>query len=133
MLTGIYDEELRPAGVPAPQFALLSLLLKRPKASQRQLGAWLAMEQSTLSRNLQGVARRGWVSTHTEPGSRVAQYRVTPAGRAVLRRARGGWQRAQARVRRGLGADWQTLWPLLRKLSLLDTDARGSSFAVRRS
>jgi DNA-binding MarR family transcriptional regulator len=121
VLTGLYDGELRAAGVPAPQFALLSLLLKRPKASQQQLGAWLAMEQSTLSRNLQGVARRGWVSSHIEPGSRVAQYRVTSAGRAVLRRARPGWTRAQARVERALGADWQALWPLLRKLSLLDT------------
>ena len=133
MLTGLYDEELRPAGVPAPQFALLMLLVKRPEASQRQLAAWLAMEQSTLSRNLQAVARRGWVSSHTEPGSRVAQYRVTTAGRAVLRRARPGWQRAQTRVQRELGADWQALWPLLRKLSLLGTDARGSSFAARRS
>jgi DNA-binding MarR family transcriptional regulator len=133
VLTGLYDEELRPAGVPAPQFALLMLLVKRPEASQRQLAAWLAMEQSTLSRNLQAVARRGWVSSHTEAGSRVAQYRVTTAGRAVLRRARPGWQRAQTRVQRELGADWQALWPLLRKLSLLGTDARGSSFAARRS
>jgi DNA-binding MarR family transcriptional regulator len=119
VLTGIYDEELRPAGVPAPQFALLTLLLKRPKASQRQLGVWLAMEQSTLSRNLQGVARRGWISSHTEPGSRVAHYRVTPAGRAVLRRARPGWKRAQARVQRGLGSDWETLAPLLHKIAAL--------------
>src|SRR3954468_5912379 len=119
VLTGLYDEELRRAGVPAPQFALLSLLVKRPEASQRQLGAWLAMEQSTLSRNLQGVARRGWVSSHTEPGSRVAYYRVTSAGRALLRRARPAWQRAQARVQHGLGSDWEILAPLLHKIAAL--------------
>src|SRR4051812_46478656 len=119
VLTGIYDEELRPAGVPAPQFALLTLLLKRPKASQRQLGAWLAMEQSTLSRNLQGVVRRGWGSGPTGPGRRAAQSRVPPAGRALLRRARAGWQHAQARVKRALGSDWQTLAPLLHKLAAL--------------
>jgi len=105
--------------VPWPQFALLSLLLKRPEASQRQLGSWLAMEQSTLSRNLQGVARRGWVSKHIDPGTRVAQYRVTPAGRAILRRARPGWQRAQSRVQRALGRDWQTLVPVLHKIAAL--------------
>jgi DNA-binding MarR family transcriptional regulator len=119
VLTGLYDGELRAAGVPAPQFALLSLLLKRPTASQRQLGAWLAMEQSTLSRNLQGVARRGWVSSHIAPGSRVAQYRVTPAGRALLRRARPGWKRAQSLVERALGSEWQTLAPLLHKIAAL--------------
>ena len=119
MLTGLYDEELRRTGVPAPQYALLTLLVKRPRASQRQLGVWLAMEQSTLSRNLRGVARRGWVSSHTEPGCRVAHYRVTAAGRAVLRRARPGWKRAQARVQRGLGGDWKTLAPLLHKIAAL--------------
>jgi DNA-binding MarR family transcriptional regulator len=119
VLTGIYDAELRRAGIQAPQFALLSLLLKRPEASQQELAAWLAMEQSTLSRNLQGVVRRGWVSSRTAPGSRVVQYQVTAAGRAKLRRARPGWTRAQARVQRELGADWDALWPLLRKLSTL--------------
>jgi hypothetical protein len=37
----------------------------------------------------------------------------------VLRRARPAWTRAQARVKRGLGADWDALWPLLQKLSSL--------------
>ena len=119
MLTGLYDRELREAGIQSTQFALLTLLRKRPGAGQQELAAWMAMEQSTLSRNLQGLARKGWVSTHTGTGTRVAQYRATGAGRAVLRRARPAWTRAQARVKRELGADWDALWPLLRKLSAL--------------
>ena len=123
VLTGVYDHELRATGVQTPQFALLSLLTKRPQAAQQQLGTWLAMEQSTLSRNLQGLARKGWVSSGTAPGSRVARYEVTRAGRAALDRARPAWTRAQTSVKRELGADWDALWPLLRKLSTMRTTA----------
>src|SRR4051794_14711225 len=62
VLTAVYDRELRATGVQTPQFALLSVLTKRPQAAQQELGTWLAMEQSTLSRNLRGLARKGWVS-----------------------------------------------------------------------
>ena len=119
MLTALYDQELREDGIQTTQFALLSLLVKHPGGGQQELAAWLAMEQSTLSRNLQGLARKGWVSSLIVPGTRVAQYQATPAGRRVLRRARPAWTRAQARVKRSLGADWDTLWPLLRKLSAM--------------
>ena len=119
MLTGVYDHELRRSGLPATQFALLAILDKRPGAAQEQLAAWMAMEQSTLSRNLKGIVRNGWVSSASAPGSRVARYQLTAQGRAALRRARPAWQRAQARVKRALGADWQALGRLLRKVSAL--------------
>jgi len=119
VLTSAYDQELRPAGLQATQFALLAILEGHAGASQDQLANWLATEQSTLSRNLQGLVRKRWVSTVTEPGVRAARYEVTPAGRTALNRARPGWKRAQARVKRALGADWDSLWPLLRKLALL--------------
>ena len=119
MLTGVYDRELRPAGVLATQFALLSALDKCPGAGQDQLAAWLAMEQSTLSRNLQGLARKRWISSRTAAGARAARYDATAAGRQALARARPAWQRAQARVKRALGADWAALAPLLHKLATL--------------
>ena len=119
MLTGVYDHELRRSGLPATQFALLAILDKRPGAAQEQLAAWMAMEQSTLSRNLKGIVRNGWISSAAAPGRRVARYRLTAQGRAALRRARPAWQRAQARVKRALGADWRALGRLLQKVSAL--------------
>lgn len=77
------------------------------------------MEQSTLSRNLQGLARKRWIVSHTPEGSRAARYEATASGRAALDRARPGWQRAQARVKRALGDDWNALGRLLDKLGAL--------------
>jgi DNA-binding MarR family transcriptional regulator len=119
VLTAVYDQELRPIGLQATQFALLAALEGRPGSTQEQLTAWLAMEQSTLSRNLQGLARKRWVKSRTAPGTRVARYEATAAGRAALERARPGWTRAQARVKRGLGRDWDVLGRLLHKLASL--------------
>ena len=120
MLTGIYDQELRRTGLQATQFGLLAALDRHAGASQEQLAAWLAMEQSTLSRNLQGLARKRWVTSHVPPGTRSARYGATAAGRAALARARPAWQRAQARVKQAMGKDWEALWPMLRKLSSLN-------------
>jgi DNA-binding MarR family transcriptional regulator len=119
VLTGVYDQELRRSGVQATQFGLLAALDRHAGASQEQLAAWLAMEQSTLSRNLKGLARKRWVTSHVAAGTRSARYAATAAGRAALARARPGWQRAQARVKQAIGEDWDALWPLLRKLSSL--------------
>ena len=77
------------------------------------------MEQSTLSRNLQGLARKGWIASRTPAGARAARYDATAAGRKALARARPAWQRAQARVERALGVDWDRLAPLLHKLASL--------------
>jgi DNA-binding MarR family transcriptional regulator len=119
VLTGIYDQELRGTGVQTPQYALLAVLAKHPQSAQQELAVWLAMEQSTLSRNLQGLARKGWVSSRTAPDTRVSRYEVTRAGRAALASARPAWTRAQAHVQRELGADWDALWSVLRRLSTL--------------
>jgi DNA-binding MarR family transcriptional regulator len=82
------------------------------------------MEQSTLSRNLQGLARKRWIVSRTAVGSRAARYEATAAGRAALNRARPGWQRAQAQVKRALGDEWNHLGRLLDKLATL-TPAKG--------
>jgi DNA-binding MarR family transcriptional regulator len=119
VLTGVYDQELRRTGLQAAQFGLLAALDRHASASQQQLAAWLAMDQSTLSRNLKGLARKRWVTSQVAPGTRSARYRATAAGRTALARARPGWQRAQARVKRAMGDDWNALWPLLQKLSAL--------------
>ena len=119
VLTGIYDQELRRSGMPATQFALLAILEQRPGAAQDQLTAWMAMEQSTLSRNLQGLIRKRWVSRAPASGSRRVGYETTAPGRTALKRARPGWQRAQSRIKRALGADWRGLGRLLQKVSAL--------------
>jgi DNA-binding MarR family transcriptional regulator len=119
VLTGVYDRELRASGLQATQFALLATIAARPGSAQERLGRWLAMEQSTLSRNLQGLVRKRWIVSRLSEGSRATRYVATAAGRAALDRARPGWQRAQARVKRALGEEWEHLGRLLDKLAML--------------
>lgn len=115
----MYDHELRRTGLQATQFALLATLARHPGSAQGQIAVWLAMEQSTLSRNLQALIRKHWVATRTASGTRVTLYEVTDTGRAALARARPGWTRAQVKVKQVLGADWAALGSLLRKLSTI--------------
>ena len=51
-LTQTYDAALKPAGVTAPQFALLSTLAGYGPVSLSDLAAALGMDRTTLTRNL---------------------------------------------------------------------------------
>ncbi|WP_245254270.1 MarR family winged helix-turn-helix transcriptional regulator [Paraburkholderia sp. LEh10] len=61
VLTAIYDEELRPFGINAPQFSLLVLIMELGPLSRADLGRKNHRDRSTLTRNLQPLIARGWV------------------------------------------------------------------------
>lgn len=102
-VTGIYDEALRDHGLKVSQMNLLAAVSMLGRARPGQLGALLCMEKSTLSRNVDRMAARGWLETQPDEDGRSHRLAVTQEGRRVLREAHPAWKRAQRRVRRLLG------------------------------
>src|SRR5262245_2708440 len=60
VITGIYDEALRPYGVNSPRFSLLVLIAKLNGASRAEIGRSNHQERSTLTRNLALLIDEGW-------------------------------------------------------------------------
>jgi DNA-binding MarR family transcriptional regulator len=85
-----YDDALRPFGLKMTQFTLLTALRLMAPVTIQELAKALVMDRTTLTRNL--ADRR----------TRVAE--LSAAGHRVLARAFPEWRKAQARVRRKLGA-----------------------------
>ena len=95
----LYDDELRRAGLRVTQYSLLSRLSRVGDVRQRDLGRMTALDETTLTRNLQRLIDASWVDTTTGDDEREKLVRLTKHGIAKLRQARPAWERAQRRMR----------------------------------
>ena len=105
MVTQAYDSALRPAGLRATQFTMLSVLAKRGQLRQSQFAEILAMDGTTLTRNLQPLLRKDWIEIDRDDDQRVRLISITDQGRRVLDDAVPLWRQAQAKFVDGLGKD----------------------------
>lgn len=104
VLTALYDQELRPYGINAPQFALLVLIARFGPISRSDLGKKNHQGPSTLSRNLQLLISQGWVCEgRAEEGGRRKPMSLTEQGRALMRDAAAAWSAAQDKAKELLG------------------------------
>ena len=102
-VTQLYDNTLKPAGVLATQFPLLASAARLERATVSELAEAMAMDRTTLTRNLRPLERDGLL--RTEPGTdrRVREVSLTKKGQKILFEAYPLWRQAQAQVARGLG------------------------------
>ena len=100
VLTGIYDEKLRPFGINSPQFTLLAVVSRLGAASRADIGRANHQERSTLTRNLQLMLSEGWIK-EVQTGRR--QIALTTTGRNLLHRAAPAWRAAQEQAKTILG------------------------------
>lgn len=104
--TNIYDHELRPHGVNAPQFSLLVLIAKLGGATRAEIGRANYQDRSTLTRNLALLLAEGWVEEKvSEIGGRSRPIVLSQAGRELLASAAPAWRSAQAKAQALLGAE----------------------------
>ena len=129
VVTRLYDDALKPTGLKATQFGLLSNLMALGSSTLTQLAEAMALDHTTLTRNLDVLEARGLVVTEEGEDRRERQLRLTDKGMASLSEAYPLWQAAQARAMQiGGQANWNAAAPLLRRLatgSSPDDDASG--------
>jgi len=94
-LTAHFDDALRPAGLRATQLNLLVLIEGAFATTVTDLAAILAMDRTTLTRNLKLLRARGFVQA-----DRIA---LTTKGRKAAAAALPLWGVAQAGIVDGLG------------------------------
>lgn len=110
VLTRLYDEALRPLGIQATQLTLLNAVTLCDEASNGEGAAMsrladiLAMDLTTLSRNLRPLEKSRLVTISPLPSDRrVRVARVTSSGRRLIENALPLWRHAHARVVEALG------------------------------
>jgi DNA-binding MarR family transcriptional regulator len=119
VVTRLYNEELRQAGLEATQHGLLMLLKLLGPLPVGALGERLALDKTTISRNLKLLERNGWVVLERGQDGRERVVSLTGLGSEKLISARPFWNRAQKRMRDAMpSADFDALRRLLPDLAL---------------
>jgi DNA-binding MarR family transcriptional regulator len=101
-ITSMYDRHLQPAGLRASQMAVLWAVAAMRMATIKDIAVRIAMDETTLVRNLRVLERRGWVSIQVGADRRQRLVDLTAEGRAVFAAALPLWKQAQKQIDAGL-------------------------------
>ena len=110
VVTRIYDQELRKAGLEITQFGLLTALAQTGEANQKRLSAGFAMDSTTLTRTLGLLRKQGWIRAKRGNDRRERLFSLTRAGMRQMAKAQPHWKLAEQRLRQKLGtAAWKRM------------------------
>ncbi|MEO5880961.1 MAG: MarR family winged helix-turn-helix transcriptional regulator [Caldimonas sp.] len=98
-----YDRVVGTAGLKTTQYSLLSCVVRLGPARPGDIAGAMAMDASTLTRNLQPMIANGWVEVGPGPDGRSRRVTATPAGREKHGEAQRQWKRAQLGLNARLG------------------------------
>jgi DNA-binding MarR family transcriptional regulator len=102
-ITQHYERHLKPSGLRVGQFTVLALLAAMGEQPLTRLAEQLAMERTTLTRNLAALLERGLVTESPTADGRVRLLAITRRGTAAARAALPRWREAQRSIARQLG------------------------------
>lgn len=102
LITRHYDEALKTTGINSGQFTLLVALELMNAPSITEAANALDMDRTTMTRNLNPLAKEGLVEITAGKG-RAKHAKLTNAGKQTLTEAKPLWTKAQEAVEEQLG------------------------------
>lgn len=132
-VTQLYDSHLRPNDIEATQFALLSVLESQEPCSQASISPLLALDKTTLSRNLKLLKNKGWIEAASAHDRRERRFILSAAGKKRLAQAKPAWRRAQEQLRSSMTAkQWDAMWKAFRAVTEAAQKAPNATAPSRR-
>lgn len=104
-MTQRYDRHLRGSGLKITQFSLLAALSGGEAFTMSALAERLAMDRTTLTRNLKPLLEAGLVGQASASDGRCRAISLTAAGRSAFDGAYPLWRQAQREMQQTLGAE----------------------------
>ncbi|MBI5440871.1 MAG: winged helix-turn-helix transcriptional regulator [Deltaproteobacteria bacterium] len=104
-LAKAYDAALSPCALKSTQFPILVALHAKGPTRIQDLAETLALDRTTLTRNLVPLQRRGLIRDAEGSDPPFRTLRLTEAGEALLQEALPYWQKLQERLVASLGAE----------------------------
>jgi DNA-binding MarR family transcriptional regulator len=98
-----YDRVVAASGLKTTQYSLLSQIEHLAPIRPSDLAAAMAMDASTLTRNLQPLVANGWAEIGPGADGRSRLVTATARGRAKRLEAQREWKRAQLALNERLG------------------------------
>ncbi len=109
----MYDNELRRLGLKSTQLTILQALAVAGSTTQARLAEQLAVDSTTLSRNVKVLEGNGWIRGTEGTDRRERDLVLTEVGRELLRQAEKPWSQVQERLRQAMGpGPWEALFAI---------------------
>ena len=99
-ITNLYDAALASSGLKITQFSLLRAVGRNEPVAITALAEEMALDRTTLARNLAPLQRDQLVELTPGSDQRVTEVRLTKAGRDAIAKALPLWKKTQADVAR---------------------------------
>ncbi len=113
MINQIYRKHIAPFGLSNPQVTILFIIKNMVGMNQTKLGFILAMEKSTVSRNVRRLIQDGLIMK--KPDKSMS---LTKLGERTVKKVMPAWEKAMIETRAILGSDGeQALDKILNKLT----------------
>lgn len=119
-LSQMYDRYLRPLGIRSTQYGMLRCVEGLPDPFISDIGRFLRMDQTTVTRNIEKLEKAGLILTSPhQDDPRKKRVELSAAGKAMLAQAHPLWEEAQRHIISRMGDDdFDNLLRLLDKLTL---------------
>jgi DNA-binding MarR family transcriptional regulator len=105
VITKVYDDALRPSGLTTTQFSILSVLGIIGPVNILKLAGQIAMERTTLTRNLRLLEKKGLIEIRPGQDQRTRIINNSTKGNNAMASALPLWSEVQARVTGKIGTD----------------------------
>ena len=99
------DHAMAECGLKITQYSLLTHVDRLGPITQADLARAMAMDSSTLSRNLKPLQTAGWVAVRAGDDARSNALALTTAGRRKRDAAQALWKKAQLQLNQTVGVD----------------------------
>ncbi|KAF1021517.1 MAG: Multiple antibiotic resistance protein MarR [Paracidovorax wautersii] len=105
-VTQLYDAVLAPCGLTVSQRSVLVHIARAESATMSELAHAMVLERSALGRNLEPLAREGYVAVRPDPlDRRSRRVELTDRGKSKLTESNRLWRKAQDRFEFVYGAE----------------------------
>ena len=124
IVTNIYDEALRPFGLKVSQHNILVAVAKMGTAQPSVLSEIIHIDISTLSRNVDRMRQRGWLTASPGEDGRTVMLSLTQQGEELLHSVMPAWRKAQEQATELMGQEEVSrLYELTRSLDRIEREA----------
>ena len=118
----LYDRHLAKADMKGTQFTLLNAVFLQSPVTVNELAESLAMDRTTLTRNLKRLESKGWLEAASGEDRRTRWINISSEGKKKLKLALPHWKKAQQETESILGKTGiKNLRTNLKKLESLET------------
>ncbi|MEQ9448252.1 MAG: MarR family winged helix-turn-helix transcriptional regulator, partial [Rhodospirillaceae bacterium] len=104
LVTRHFEQALRPVGLTAGQFNLLSIIGAMEPTTLPAIADAMAMDRTTLNRNIKPLIKSQIIECWGGAGRRPTSAKLTTKGHLVLAESSGLWRQAQTDLTALLGA-----------------------------